>query len=80
MIMFHGSSIKNLDVLREGTWVTESRLTAESFGPFVYTLDVVEDDVIWEWLSPDMCDWDTGGKGEFRGQLRKETVTVLSNP
>ncbi len=70
--MYHGTNKANLPFLRSGTWISELKETAKTFGSIVYTLYVDDDDVDWEYLSPEVCDWDTGEQGEWRGQLRKD--------
>lgn len=68
--VFHGTNKKDLEFLRKGTWVTENYETAKTFGKYVYGFRVNEEFVDWEYLSPEMCDWDTKGQGEWRGTLK----------
>lgn len=78
--VYHGSDKENLPLLKKGTWITESEETARSFGKYIYVLHVEDDDVAWEYLSPDMCDWDTNEQGEWRGELKKDfTVNEMIN-
>ena len=67
--VYHGSNTPLLAYLRAGTWITENKETALSFGKYLYEIEVNMDDVEWEYLSAEECDWDTQGKGEWRGQL-----------
>jgi hypothetical protein len=53
--------------LKLGSWVTENIETAKSFGDFLYKIHVNEDEVNWEYLSPEMID------GEWRGVLKNNT-------
>lgn len=69
--VFHGTHLKDLLFLKAGTWITESEETARTFGENIYSLYVEDDDVKWEYLSADVCDWNTNGEGEWRGELKK---------
>lgn len=69
--VFHGTHLKDLLFLKAGTWITESEETARTFGENVYSLYIEDDDVKWEYLSADVCDWNTNGEGEWRGELKK---------
>lgn len=78
--LYHGSKRGDLSFLRKKTWVTENIETARTFGTYVYVIEVPETDVDWEYLSSEMCDWDTNDKGEWRGTLLKDiTCSTLSN-
>jgi len=69
-IVYHGSDKYNIKNLKKGSWVTEHIETAKSFGKYLYKLNVYENQVDWEYLSPNMIDWDTNGNGEWRGTLK----------
>lgn len=71
MNVYHGTNII-IDMLKEGSWITTDIETARSFGKNIYVLQVNDDDVDWEYLDPDWCDWDTGGGGEWIGTIVRD--------